>query len=80
MQTAFRRRCTGTFGQEHLEFGFLRAVCTMGRHQLDRGIFARGLDGNCEFDAENERSREPGRTCILLRGLGGHLRGWARRR
>ena len=54
MQRVFRRRCTGTFGQEHLEFGCLRAACTMGHHRLDRGIFARGLDGNCEFDADNE--------------------------
>lgn len=46
----------------------------MASHWSGRGLFARGLNGNCELEAEHGHGRGFRRTCILLRGLGGHLR------
>ena len=76
MRRAFRHRCTCTFELGHLGIGCLRAACTMANRRSDRGIFGRGLDGNCELRPEHEHRRGLKRTCILLRGLGGHL--WRR--
>jgi hypothetical protein len=46
----------------------------MANRRSARGIFGRGLHGSCELKAENEDRERFRRTCILLRGLGGHLR------
>ena len=73
MRRASRHRCTCTFGLGHLGLGCLQAACTMANHRSDRGFFGRGLDGNSELGPENKYRRGFRRTCILLRGLGGHL-------
>ena len=46
----------------------------MANRWSNRGLFGRGLHENCELVPEQEHMRGFGRTCILLRGLGGHLR------
>lgn len=74
MRKAFRHRCTCTFGRGHLGIGCLRAVHTMANRWSSRRFFGRGLHGNCELKAEHEYRQGFRRTCILLRGLGGHLR------
>ena len=74
MRRASRHRCTCTFERGHLGLGCLRAVCTMANRWSDRGFFGRGLHGNCELEPEHKYRRRFRRTCVLLRGLGGHLR------
>ena len=74
MHRAFHRRCTCTSGQGHLESGRLRTANTMANRWSNQGLFGRGLHGNYELEPENKYRRGFGRTCILLRGLGGHLR------
>ena len=73
MRRAFRHRCTCTFGLGHPGTGYPRTVYTMANRWSDRGFFGRGLDGNRELGQEHNARRGFERTCILLRGLGGHL-------
>jgi len=74
MRRAFRRRCICTSERGRLGFGRLRTANTMANRWSNQGLFGRGLDGSYELEPENKYRREFGRTCILLRGLGGHLR------
>lgn len=45
----------------------------MVNRRSDREFFGRGLDGNRELGPGHDVRQWLKRTCILLRGLGGHL-------